>query len=995
MSPEPGSERAALPLQVGVLGPLVLRVDGRSVEVPGMRRRALLALLALEAGHTVGVEQLVDRLWPEDQPENATQALYSHVSRLRGHLGAYADRLGRTAGGYRLVLEPGELDADAARRLAARVTRPDTPAAEVAALAREALALWRGPALGEFAALPSLEPASVPLEELRLRLHDDLVDAALRVAEPGVAELAALAAAASPLRERTALLHVRALAADGRTREAMAAAQAFRRRLAEETGLDPGPALDDLEQQVASGALEPAGPGGGRRPRAHVPRPDGPLLGRREDRAEVLRLLGGHAVVTVTGPGGVGKTRLALDVVADPEALQDGSEGVVLVDLGAVDRADRVCAAVASTLGLRTRGDVAAGDVAGALVDRSLLLLLDNCEHVVDACRELVVTLRRAAPGVHVLATSRVTLHVPGEYVVRLQPLPVPRDPTDLASLQRQPVVRAFLEHARARRPDLELREEDVPDLLEVVRRLDGLPLGIELAARQVAVMPLRAVRERLDRALDLATGPRGPGDRRQQTLRATIAASYRLLDEEGRALLRALAVFPGGADVATVEALVGHEAGAGDPVDVLHGLVDASLVVVDAETGRYRLLFTVRAFLLDELRATDALAAAEERFLDRCLAVAEELGAALLGPREADADRRLRAELDNLRAARDLAATRGRDDVRIGITVWLNDVTIWRDLREMWAWAVDLAEDASLAGHPSRPALLGCAADAARLVGDLDGALRWARAALDAAGPDPAPTLVLRAWSAQASVAHFRGDFVRARDRWLRAGEVETAEAGGFLASAALASAYAGDIPRARAILDRAHDANARGGSVSMAAFAAYVEGELRAAADPAAAVPHYLEAIEGGARVGATFVEGVARVALASARTRTGDVAGAADGFAYLLDAWRRTGQETQLWTTARNAAGLLAAAGRSEAAARLLICADAAPGAATVGHEIARHSGRVYVPVTDVVDGATLERLREETWRVGPGEVLDRATAELRDVAAGAQGAVALPR
>ena len=249
-------------LHVGVLGPLVLYVDGALVAVPGERRRALLAVLALGAGRTVSTDRLVDSLWPDDAagpPDNAQQALYNHVSRLRAHLGRHGDRLRREGAGYRLDLDPDELDVARARRLARTVT--EAPASEAARLAREALDLWRGPALEEFRSVADLAADAVGLEELRLRLADDLLTARLELGDRTVVGDAIGAAAAAPLRERTALLLVRALALDGRTAEAMAAAQAFRRSLAEETGLDPSPALADLEQRVAAGDLgvtEPA-----------------------------------------------------------------------------------------------------------------------------------------------------------------------------------------------------------------------------------------------------------------------------------------------------------------------------------------------------------------------------------------------------------------------------------------------------------------------------------------------------------------------------------------------------------------------------------------------------------------------------------------------------------------------------------------------------------------------------------------------------------------
>lgn len=996
------AERAAPALGVGVLGPLVLRVEGRPVEVPGSRRRALLALLALHAGRTVSTDRLVEWLWADDVPGNAAAALHSHLSRLRSHLGPLADRLQRHGSGYRLRLEPGELDVDRVRRLAAEAGAPGTGAARRAQLYRTALGLWRGSALEEFRALPALEAESVGLDELHLRLVDELLEARLALGDGSVAVDATAAAAAAPLRERTTLLLVRALAAEGRSADAMAAAQGYRRRLVAETGLDPGPALAELEQTVAAGTLatHPEVPVAAQRATTRpVARPDGPLVGRGHDREELLRLLGTHAAVTVTGPGGVGKTRLALDLAADlsgaptsePSRVPAGSPDrpgvpaeVAVVELAAVDRVDRLCQAVASTLGLRASGDVGAEDVARALVGRSLLLLLDNCEHLVEGCRALVVTLRRHAPQVRVLATSRTTLNVPGEYVVRLQPLPVPWDTGDLEALRRQPGVRAFLEHARRRRPGFDLAASDADDVVEVLRRLDGLPLGIELAARQVAVMPLSAVRARLDRALDLATGRAGPDDERQRTLRATIDSSYRLLTEPDRRMLCAIAPFPGGVDLATVEALADALDLAEDPLDVLHRLVDASLLVVDAPAARYRLLFTVRAFLLDALEADGVLAAAEERFLDRTLAVAAEIEAAGAGPGEPEADRRLRVELDNLRAARDVAVHHRRHDVRVGITVALADIATMRDVRELWDWALELAADTTLGGHPSRPAVLGCAAEAARLLGDLDRAARLADEAVAVAGPDPDPFLVHRAYVALGSVAHFRGDFEAARAFWLRSGEGRPYPSGAWLGSAALAAAYGGDPSEARLLLDRAHESNAVSGCLSHGAFAAYVEGELRAAEGAVAqAVPFYESAIATARRSGGTFVEGVAAVALASARTRIGDTGGAADAFGRLLDSWWRSGHSTQLWTTARNAAALLAGAGRQRTAALLLVCADEQPGAAAVNATIARHSGRVFVPLHEVVDDHEREELQAEAHRLGPWAVLDLARRELEEL------------
>ncbi len=979
------TERPEPAVRVDVLGPLRLRVDGREVPVPGPRRRALLALLALASPRPVSVATVVDALWPEtaaDEPTNAVQALYNHVSRLRGHLGPYADRLARTDGGYRLRLGPDELDAAEAYRLAEVAEDTETSAAEAASAARRALSLWRGPVLAEHSEVSALRADAVGLEELRLRLVDDRIEAGMRLGDPGTPAEAARAVASEPLRERTAVLHVLALARDGRTTEAMAAARAFRARLIDETGLDPGPRLTAVEQQVAQGALAAAAEPDSTDSRRRPARPSGPLVGRQHDRDELERLLSAHPVVTVTGPGGVGKTRLVLEVVADDPSPEDA----VVVDLAVVDQPAQVARAVATSLRLHLDGHIDAGDVASALARARLLLVLDNCEHVLETCRDLVRRLRSDAPDVRVLATSRATFGVPGEYVVRLQPLPVPRPDADPDALRRHPAVRAFLEHARHRRGHLDLSADDLIELVEVLHRLDGLPLGIELAARQVSLMSLREVRGRLDRALDLTTGRVSPGDdRRQYTLRATIDSSYRLLTDVERGLLRRLAVFPGGVDLATVERLAADGAGATDPVDLLHRLVDASLVTADPEEGRYGLLFTVRDFLLEQLRARGELDGAEEAFVNRCLQVARELRDTMVGPDEARADRRLRLEIANLRAARDVAQTRGRSADRRELTVLVAEASMWRDLHEPWAWALELVDDPGGADPAELIRAGSMAAESARLVGELDLAARLAGVVLDGAGGPPDPALAYRALSARAAAAHFRGDFDAARRGWLDAAAGRPAEAASFCASAALAAGYGGDPAGAAELLARAREAGDRVGCPSQQAFVEFVHGDLLATEHPEEAVPVLEEAIRRAAAVGAGFVEGLATVGLATARIRLGDRVAAARSIEYLLGHWRRTGQHTQLWTTARNGAALLAAEGRHHTAALLLLAADDAPGAAVVDQEIARHSGRMFVTLAAVAEASELPGLREEQRRLGVGGVLDLAVADLEEVAA----------
>ena len=1008
-----------VPVRIEVLGPLRLLVDGAPVDVPGPRRRAVLALLAVAGGRVIPTESLIDALWPDDPPDTAHRALHSHLSRLRRHLGTASGRLERAGAGYALRVGPDDVDAARLRALARRSSAQLTvdPAAASTA-AEEALGLWRGPVLAEFADVAPLAAEAVGLRELLRQVRDDALEARLALGDGAVTADAVAAAAEEPLRERTVLLLLRCLARDGRAGDALAEGAAYRRRIVAETGLDAGPAVAALEQRIAAGDLAPrdapaaapapasgtapapapgtapvAAPGpravrapapgaasaDAGAPPAHGPagapqqaaggtagprrwtvaRPGGPLIGRDQDAEELRRLLRTQRLVTVAGPGGVGKTRLSLDVAAD--TAERGSD-VALVALAEVTDDARVADAVATALRLRIGGDPLPDTVADALAERPLLLVLDNCEHVVEACRDLTAALLTRAPGVRVLATSRVTLHVPGEYVVRLQPLPLPRAAAAFGELTHQASVRAFVEHARRRDPSFTLGPGDADDVAEVLRRLDGLPLAIELAAGQVAVLPPAALRERLGRALDALSADRPASDARHRTLRTTIDWSYRLLTEHERALLRALAGYPGGADLRTVEDLAARSAPGSDPLVPLGRLVDASLITPDDHGGerRYRILETVRGFLLEDAAARGEREDAERAFLRWARRTARTLGAGLDGQDEEIWDRRLRAELGNLRAARDLALARGDLDVVVDVTLALDEAAVLRDIEELWHWSVELADEPALRGHPCEAAVLGSAAEAAWLVGDLPRADRFRAAALDAVRLSGDPEAQRRCWSSAAAVALFAGRFDEARARWTAAADV-AARPAVYLASAALAAAYGGDRAGALELVARALEARP---GVSHGAFSHYAQGEALAAGDPGAAAAAYARAIEAARSAGAGFVEGVARVGLASVEASTGDPDAAARGYRDLLDYWDRTGNATQLWTTIRNVARLLITVprpGGDADAALLLAAAESAPSASRLtgadadraARDRAVLAGRLGADVTAVLE------------------------------------------
>jgi DNA-binding SARP family transcriptional activator len=508
-------------VRVDVLGPLRLLVDGQAVDVRGPKRRAVLALLAVAEGRAVTLDHLLDALWPVELPESARGALHSHVFRLRGHLGPAGHRLETLDGAYRLALGPDDLDAARARLLLARargLARTD-PAAAVEVL-RAVRGLWRGPALSEFTDVAPLATAATGLEHLHHEATDLLITCTLDAGQvDGVVALATEVLVADPLREPAVLQLMRALAATGQTAQALSAARDYRRRLVEDTGLDPSSELAALEQAIADGQVAAADVADARpsppvRP-VRPARPVTPLVGRDASVSALQRLLDSERLVTIVGPGGVGKTRVALE-------LARRTDTVAVLHLASVIDPGAIPHALAQTLGLReVQGDVLVACTA-QLGAAPGVLVVDNCEHLIDAVRDLVATLLSACPELNVLATSREPLGLPGECASRLAPLPLPGDGND-AELARVPSVAVFLDRAARVRPGFAPAGPELRLVAELVRHLDGMPLAIELAAGRLSTFSLAELSQRLDRSLDLLGGGRPTGQERHRTLRATV----------------------------------------------------------------------------------------------------------------------------------------------------------------------------------------------------------------------------------------------------------------------------------------------------------------------------------------------------------------------------------------------------------------------------------------------------------------------------------------
>ncbi|GAA0487471.1 hypothetical protein Ade02nite_11570 [Paractinoplanes deccanensis] len=973
-------------VEVGLLGPVELRLDGRPAALTGAPQRIVLARLALAAGRVVPTGELIEALWGDEPPDNAVGNLHSYVSRLRRHTGS--DAIRREPGGYRLALPPDAIDTSRVERLvAAAGGQGDEQAAGTLA---EALGLWRGDPLSDVADRLAFAPEVARLAEWRRHLREECLArrvAAGRAAET-LPEIEAYATA-EPMRERAHLLWMRALHQTGRTAEALAVARSFRERVVDEHGVDPSPALDELQQRIL--AEDPA-----LRPAVRRPRPATPdrFFGRRDEMAELRASLSANRLTTVVGPGGVGKTRLTTEALTGDELVVELAERSVPAD---------VAAAVAGALGLRAtpRGAVAA--IAERLGGTPAVLVLDNCEHLLDAVRDLVDQILVRCPRVRVLATSRQRLGVAGERVLRLGPLP------------EQDRVALFCDRAALLRSGFPADGRSRELAAEVCRLVDGLPLAVELAARREAVFGLAHLRDRLGEGLQVLEPARG-GDR-ATAVSATVEWSYRLLDPAAQRLLDRLAVCRGGFGLDALPYF------AADAEPLLAELVDASLVVcdVDADPPRYRLLDTVRHVGLSHLESEQAASAHRPQNTTTDKTHSSDMGDKS-GGEEAPSKRRgeeapskRRGEGGahiNAEGEKQAAPTRhGKGDAHVSAEA---------EAREAHArWMLDfmtaIVERQRTRNPHTTPALrreLGNLQEAITWLGERDEGARlraWAASAWTSA-PDPgltaqlvrdAPATVesetdaLRAYAAGIGV--WLDSNLAEGERLLGAAIAVLPPGHPMRVSALLArianSMFAGRIDDVRsdalalrdepgaapwervtaiccaALMDAYHGNSAAGlrwletegrglPRDPLDGFEPFTVGELLAASDPRAALTSYDQSLLRSERAQLVYQANIARVARAAVLIRLGRRAEAVDACARTIAAVRSAGMTAQVWTILRLTAELLADLGEAGTAAALVAAADVDP----------------YAPAVMGPDRERLAKLRAD----GDHPPMDSATA-----------------
>ncbi|TDC87439.1 BTAD domain-containing putative transcriptional regulator [Actinomadura sp. 7K507] len=655
-------------MRFGVLGPLAVWTDdGGPVAVPGLKVRALLADLLVHEGRPVPADRLIDDLWGEDLPGNPMGALSAKVSQLRRVLedaepGARALVESRPAG---YLLGGRRVDARRFQNLVDEARRAAEPK-ERAALLAEALELWRGPAFADFADEPFTRPAIARLEELRLTALEEHAEVRLDLGEHGaLAGELGDAVAAHPLRERLRAAHMRALYRAGRQNEALESYESHRTLLAAELGLDPGSELADLQRSIlrqdpaldVPAAREPG-------PRSNLPVPPTELIGRDDAVREIRARIGTDRLVTLTGPGGVGKTRLAVETAS---GLVDGfGDGVWMAELAGFERSTvpDLAEVVTAILDIRDApGDEspALDRLAAALGARRLLLVLDNCEHVVEQAAGLAERLLRRVPGLRILATSREPLGLPGEVVWSVPPLDVPGEDDDPETAS---AVRLFATRAAASSRGFRLDGGTAGRVGELCRRLDGIPLALELAATKVRTLGVEGLVDRLDdRFRLLASGHRG-APARQRTLTAMIEWSWDLLTGPERAVLRRLSVHADGCAAESAEAVcAGEDVPEAEVLDVLVRLVDRSLVVMTERPGegpRYRLLESVAAYSAERLAEAGEDGWTRAGHSRHYIELAERAERRLYGPEQARWLLRLDQESANLRLALESATGDG-----------------------------------------------------------------------------------------------------------------------------------------------------------------------------------------------------------------------------------------------------------------------------------------------------------------------------------------------
>jgi predicted ATPase/DNA-binding SARP family transcriptional activator len=902
-------------IEVQLLGHVGIRRSGSTVTLGGTKQRLLLAILGAERGRVVSSDRLCEALWGNDQPATAIPTLQSHVSRLRTSL-APDVRIDAVPTGYSLVAAADVVDID---RFVAALDALDgcSDPSVVRDHLANALACWTGPAFGEFADHEWLRARGANLDELRLAATERWVDARAAVgADIGlVGELEQLVID-HPLRERFWRQLMLALHQSGRQGEALRRAEELRVIVRDELGLEPSPEIHDLEAQIlandprlrpTSAGLHQSMPG-----RGVIDLPSR-LLGREKDLDNLRTLIASDRIVTLVGTGGVGKTRLARRLASDNHGFP---EPAVFVELAVLRESDDIMARLATALDVQQRQHRSIEEtLIDVLREHHRLVVLDNCEHVIEQVAAFGRRLTSECPRLHLLMTSREPVGIPGEAVSLVAPLTIG------SGAAGSPAVELFIERAASARSGFAATPELMPVIAELCRRLDGLPLAIELAAVRLRSLSPAGIIERLDHRFELLSGGARASDLRHQSLQNMVEWSYLLLMPPEQRLFVALSVFSGSFNLPAVQAICAD--GDSDVAGLLFSLVDKSMVqVIDFDEPRYHLLETLREFAHMHLTARGVSDVQYDRhrtwFLDLCEGAAEGLD----GPDERVWSMRIERDFDNLRAIHSRSVECGDVDTSVRLVVALTEYAIRRMRSELTSWALATAAMTGAADHPGFPAVLATVAYGLFVRGDLPAAIDVANDSTSAAERLGVPSSGL-AERTLANARFYLGE-VDEGQRWMET-MISLARADGDAARLAhafymrsVAETTLGRTARGAALAEESRAFALSSGAPSALSQSAYAIGMAQEATDPDAATAQLLKAVHFAIDGGNRWIEAFARTAVLWQQARRGGTLDALSGFAPVIESWYRGGDWANQWLSLRFVGNILQHVGDHEAAA-----------------------------------------------------------------------------
>jgi len=899
--------------ELRVLGGLALHVDGQSLKLGGPKTQRLLSVLVAHRQAHLVTDRLVGAVWGDEPPRSAKPTIQTQISRLRSIL-APNFAITHESAGYRFEVLDGVIDADRFESLLAKVRTLGTD--ESLPMLDAALGLWHGEAFGQFAEMPEVHHEAARLDELRLVATDQWAEAKMASGDPAqvVGDLDALVSL-HPLRESYWRLLMLALYRSGRQAEALRRANEFRSILRQDAGLDLSPALRDLETQIL--ADDPRLHLGADQAQQSRPVPVAApqlfgatsFIGRDPDLASLVDALETHPLITITGPGGVGKTRLAMRVAG--HVIDQFEDGVTVVEFAALRDPAGVAQLISRALDVQTQPHrTIEATIEEFLAPSKLLLLLDNCEHVTANLAPIVDRLRSACPWLKILATSRQPLGLAGEYIDALVPLTVPNSGSELVGeIGRSPAVQLFVARAEASFPGFTLTDDNAVAVADICRRLDGLPLALELAAARLRNMGVDGLLARLHQRIQMPGQTMRGADGRQRTLEDLVRWSHNLLGLEERQVFEQLAVFVGGFDLAASELVCVTDESRIAAENHLTSLVDKSMVLlVDPIGSRYRMLAPLRVFGLDRLREH----------------LAERGAAGLDSPDEATWSALLHRDYDNFRVALRTAADRSDAASALRLVASMREFAFRRVNYEITSWADEAVGLPGARSNPDLPTVLAVSAYGSFVRGDMETAVEVALRALATPGSSDLsqsglPERVL-------GNAYFYMEQIDEALAWMERLllSARRADSGGRIVQAlymtSVAQTSLGDGIRGAVLAGQAKAAAEALGSPTAHAQADYALGLALKSTDAAEALSLLERAASLGAKVGNRWIEAFALTEVHSLRAASGDHLLAMAGYAEVVDTWYRGGDYAYQRLSLRRVLGILVKLGALEAAAVL---------------------------------------------------------------------------